>query len=79
MFKCLLWKRILRDMAGPMTAADMESCFKPPPWGNRPKPSPIEILTKEHPYLYTFLVNVTYDKQCEYLKVIKFDILNLKN
>lgn len=41
-YRRLLNDKILRDMAGPLTAEDMEQLYAPPPWGLKPPKSAFE-------------------------------------
>lgn len=60
--------RLLRDMAGPMTAKDMESHFSPPPWGDEVKPSFLSTLLQESD-VWDLFRNINMDKEARLLKV----------
>lgn len=55
--------KLLRDMAGPMTAEEMEATFKPPPWGEDPKTMSFTVLLHKAGDLREVLRNIDMDKQ----------------
>eukprot|EP00803_Ostreobium_quekettii_P004769 evm.model.scf_688.7 EVM.evm.TU.scf_688.7 scf_688:35808-39260(+) len=62
--------KLLRDMAGPMTAAEMESHFKPPPFGYDSQPS-VFCLLKGSGGLWDALRNIDMDKQWRLLQELE--------
>ncbi|GMH37447.1 hypothetical protein BSKO_05320 [Bryopsis sp. KO-2023] len=59
--------RLLRDMAGPMTAKEMEAHFKPPPWGDvQPQSALSEILHETD--VWEIFRNIDMDKEARLLK-----------
>ena len=62
--------KMLRDMAGPLTASDMEGLFKPAPFGESNHVSPLqEVLQPENATLLDMFRNIDYDKQSRFLQV----------
>lgn len=61
--------KLLRDMAGALTAADMASLFKPVPFG-QPRTSVWERAAQpEHAYLWDMFRSLEMDKQARVLQV----------
>lgn len=62
--------KLLRDMAGPMTANDMEAQFKPVPFGQDAPPSMFaEAMAPEHAALWDHFRNIDLDKEAKVLQV----------
>lgn len=62
--------KLLRDMAGPLTARDMESLFKPAPFGESNHSTPLQqILEPENATIWDLFRNIDFDKQNRLLKV----------
>lgn len=59
--------RLLRDMAGPMTAKEMEAHFKPPPWGDIQPPSALDTMLSESD-VWDIFRNIDMDKEARLLK-----------
>lgn len=63
--------KMLRDMAGPMTASEMEGLFKPVPFGDSSHVSPLqEVLQPENASILDMFRNIDYDRQTRFLQVI---------
>eukprot|EP00775_Hariotina_reticulata_P013313 gene13313-13442_t len=61
--------KVLRDMAGPMSAADMQSQFTPVPFGSYPPPSAFVVaMAPEHQPLWEHFRNIDMDKQSKVLQ-----------
>eukprot|EP00877_Chromochloris_zofingiensis_P002422 jgi/Chrzof1/12180/Cz06g24060.t1 len=61
--------KLLRDMAGPMTANDMEAQFKPVPFGQDAPPSMFaEAMAPEHAALWDHFRNIDLDKEAKVLQ-----------
>ena len=62
--------KLLRDMAGPLTARDMESLFKPAPFGESNHTTPLQqALEPENATIWDLFRNIDFDKQNRLLKV----------
>lgn len=62
--------KLLRDMAGPLTASEMEGLFKPVPFGNSSHVSPLEeVLQPENASILDVFRNIDYDKQSRFIQV----------
>ena len=62
--------KMLRDMAGPMTASEMEGLFKPVPFGDSSHISPLqEVLQPENASIWDMFRNIDYDKQTRFMQV----------
>lgn len=55
--------KLLRDMAGQLTAADMEGLFKPAPFGREHVSLWTQAVSAEHAYLWDLFRSVDMDKQ----------------
>ena len=63
--------KMLRDMAGPLTASEMEGLFKPVPFGDSRRVSPLqEVLQPENAIILDMFRNIDYDKQTRFMQVI---------
>lgn len=61
--------KMLRDMAGPLTASEMEGLFKPVPFGDNSHTSPLqEILQPENATILDIFRNIDYDKQSRFIQ-----------
>ncbi|KAL3141302.1 hypothetical protein ABBQ32_004894 [Trebouxia sp. C0010 RCD-2024] len=61
--------KMLRDMAGPMTASEMEGLFKPVPFGESSHISPLqEVLQPENASILDMFRNIDYDKQTRFMQ-----------
>lgn len=59
-----------RDMAGPLSALDMESQFKPAPFGNPAKPSPlVQVMAPENAALWDNFRNIEPEKEARVIQV----------
>lgn len=58
--------KILRDMAGPLTARTMEAQFNPVPFGSYPPPSAFELAMQEP--LWEHFRNIDLDKEAKVLQ-----------
>uniref|UniRef100_A0A383VNR7 R3H domain-containing protein n=1 Tax=Tetradesmus obliquus TaxID=3088 RepID=A0A383VNR7_TETOB len=62
-------EKVLRDMAGPMSAQDMQSQFSPVPFGSYPPPSAFaSAMAPEHLPLWEHFRNIDLDKQDKVLQ-----------
>lgn len=62
--------KMLRDMAGPMTASEMEGLFKPVPFGESSHVSPLqEVLQPENASILDMFRNIDYAKQTHFMQV----------
>lgn len=62
--------RVLRDMAGPLTAADMEAQFKPAPFGMTDHVSPLtQALRPEHAALWDNFRQIDPEREARVLQV----------
>ncbi len=62
--------KMLRNMAGPLTASDMEGLFKPAPFGESSRVSPLqEVLQPENATILDMFRNIDYDKQSRFIQV----------
>lgn len=63
--------KLLRDMAGPLTASDMEGLFKPAPFGESRRVSPLqEALQPENATILDMFRNIDFDKQSRFIQVL---------
>lgn len=60
--------KLLRDLAGPMSANDMASLFAPAPFGEV-KESALSVLMREQGALWSHFLSIDYDKQSNVLQV----------
>ena len=62
--------KMLRDMAGPLTASEMEGLFKPVPFGDSSHVSPLqEILQPENASILDVFRSIDFDKQTRFMQV----------
>lgn len=60
--------KLLRDLAGPMSAHDMASLFAPAPFGEV-KESALSVLIREQGSLWSHFLSIDFDKQTNVLEV----------
>ena len=62
--------KLLRDMAGPLTASEMEGLFKPVPFGDTSHTSPLEeALQPKNATILDIFRNIDYGKQSRFIQV----------
>ena len=62
--------KLLRDMAGPLTAREMEGLFKPAPFGESNYTTPLqEVLQPDNATIWDLFRNIDFDKQNRLLQV----------
>ena len=62
--------KLLRDLAGPMSASDMASLFVPAPFGEV-RESALSVLMREQGSLWSHFLSIDYDKQANVLQVLR--------
>lgn len=60
--------KLLRDLAGPMSAGDMASLFAPAPFGVV-RESALSTIMQQQGSLWSHFLSIDYDKQTSVLKV----------
>lgn len=62
--------RILRDLAGKLTAEDMQGLFSPVPFGNAPVKSALQLASEPRAYaIWESFVSIDMDRQARVLEV----------